>query len=464
MPELASLFSDPTAKLQARAPVDGQWPRLYPYPEMGRAVRILGLPRNIEKSFVPEGAVECDPHEMPDVVVLTEPGAASLISSRLQFGCAAILPIIDAAPREGQFSLSRGSRFDLLSGASPGELGDALTLLSPIVKRLRNLPRAVRESKDPRMALLARIAVRDRGIVPRRDAAVLDTFSYTDESAVPGMLNHAEDLAEHGLLNRYFFDTLITCPRCSSGRVAVRERCASCQSSNLIEESILHHLRCTYQAPEHEFKDADGLWCPKCRARLVHFGVDYDRPGSVSLCRACGHASGESSVGFVCLDCEQESGADDMGTRTIHRYDVSEAGLECLRNGNALATTGGRNDSAAQRIRNFCAREAEANGPFCILAAVMSPPRGQTAGRLFTQTRALYASAMQETFTAGTETIAHELHFLALLSGDAKVDVERALPEIRVALEQHLSTSPPIRYRVYGPEEVQSLVETMLAL
>jgi hypothetical protein len=336
-------------------------------------------------------------------------------------------------------------------------------MLAPVIERLRSLPSSVRTSKDPRLALLARIAVRDRGIVPSRDPAVLDTFVYADDSAVPGMLAHAEDLAEHGLLDRRFHDTLITCPRCASGRLSVRERCASCQSSNLSEESILHHLRCTYQAPEHEFQDDNGFGCPKCRAPLVHFGVDYDRPGSVSLCRACGHASGETSVGFVCLDCEGESGADDMGTRTIQRYDMSEAGREFIRHGTQLMPVGHHSETAAHRVRAFCMRETRAQRPHCIFSAHLLEPRGRAVGRTHSQTRALFASSMRETFTAGTETIAQAPLYLALLSGDAKADVERALPDIRLSLERHLSSAPQINYRVHGPDDVQGLLEITLA-
>lgn len=436
-------------------------PRLSP--DRGEPIRILGLPHAFDHASVPDGTIPSTGHESPDVVVLTDPGAAGLIATRLPYGCAAILPVIDASPREVRTGRTRGRRFDLTSGATLGELGVAMTMLAPVVERLRELPPSVRMSQDPRMVLLARVAVRDRGIVPRRDATVRDTFVYADDSAVPGMLGHAEDLAEQGLFHRRFFDTLITCPRCASGRVSVREHCTSCRSSDLVEESILHHLRCTYQAPEHEFASASGFACPKCRASLVHFGVDYDRPGSVSLCRACGHASGESSVGFLCLDCEGESGADDMATRRIQRYEISDAGRECLRNGNALAPPGSGDETAAQRVRSFVARQTAAHQPCCILVASFGEPPGRSLGRLHLQTRALFASAMRETFTVETEIVEQAPHFLALLAGDAKADVERALPGIRIALERHLASPPAINYRVHGPDELHTLIDPSLA-
>jgi hypothetical protein len=152
-----------------------------------------------------------------------------------------------------------------------------------------------------------------------------------------------------------------------------------------------------------------------------------------------------------------------MGSRTIQRYDISDAGREQLRHGNALRPAGHHGETATHRVRSFAQRETQAQRPYCILSVQMAAPRGRSVGRLHTQVRALFASAMRETFSDGTETIADAPHFLALLSGDAKADVERALPDIRLSLERHLTSSPRIDYRVYGPDDVQNLLDTTLA-
>jgi hypothetical protein len=399
--------------------------------------------------------------ERPDAIVLTDLNSAQLIAGRLPAGLAAILPVVDASRRQSHGGRANRQRADLhIAAPSRAGFGDALEMLVPIIERVRSLPATVLSSDDPRLMLLARLVVRDRGIEPRRDPKARETIVYADESSVPGVVRHAEDLVALGLLHKEFFDMLITCPRCDSGRLCVRERCSACRSTNLVEESIFHHLRCAYQAPEHEFRNGRTFTCPKCRSHLEHFSVDYDRPGSLSVCRACGHASGETSVGFLCLDCEAESDSADMGSRTIHRYEVSEAGHECLRSGAALPAPGAQEDSAIYRIRNFVARQTAANEPCCILRVQLEEPPGRSAGRSYLQTCELFASSMREAFTSETEIVESTPRFFALLANDDKAEVESALPEIRTALEQYLSSPPKIHYSVHAPDEIQHLLDS----
>jgi hypothetical protein len=399
--------------------------------------------------------------EPSDVVVLTELNSAQLIVSRLPAGLAAIMPVVDASPGQGAGRGVNCRRADVrIAKPSRTGIGDALAMLGSVIERVRSLPPAVLSSEDSRLLLLARLMVRDRGITPRRDPNARETIMYPDESSVPGVVRHAEDLVALGLLHRQFFDSLITCPRCQSGRVCARERCAACRSTNLVEEAIFHHLRCAYEAPEHEFRNGRTFTCPKCRSHLEHFSVDYDRPGSLSVCRACGHASGETSVGFLCLDCEAESDSADMGSRTIHRYEVTEAGHECLRSAAALPAPGTPEDPAVYRIRNFVARQTAANEPCCILRVQLEEPPGRSTGRSYLETCELFVSSMREVFTPETEIVESAPRFFALLANDGKAEVESALPEIRTALEQHLSSPPIIHYSVHAPDEIRHMLDS----
>ncbi len=417
----------------------------------------MALPWRLHDNSLPDGVEQVVFQEAPDVVVLTQINAGHLITNRLSPALAAIVPVVDASEPGGDGFNAR--RADIrIAAANKAALADTFLMLQQPIARLRALAPSVFQSKDPRVHLLARLFVRDRGLEPRRDPNSRETVVYADESSIACVQRHAEDLVELKLLERQFFDKLITCPRCKSARISVRERCLACRSSDVIEEPIIHHMRCAHQGPEHEFRRGGELICPKCRGHLEHFSIDYDRPGFVSTCRACGQISSETSVGLVCLDCAAESDAAEAGSKTVHRYRLTESGRECLRSGAALAEPSAQPGVAANRIRAFLGRHIEANSACSLLAIKLEAPAGQGVGRAWLQTRALYASLMHEVFTAETEIIEVAPWFFALLDKDKKADVEAALPQIRRAIEQHLAAPPKAHYRVYAPHEVLTII------
>jgi len=426
------------------------------------AVRLLGLPDRLDPTALADGVVEVSERDRPDAVVLTQPNAAHLLSVRLPTGLAGILPVIDASRGFGPARGVNQRRADVqIAAPNRAGLAEAVSMLAAAIERLRALPETVLLAEDPRLVLLARLMVRERAMEPRRDPHVRETVVYPDEHAIAGALVHAEDLVTLGLVRREFFDMLIVCPRCDSGRLSAHERCASCGSADLAEEAIFHHLRCAYQAPEREFRTASGFVCPKCRARLESFSIDYDRPGLLSVCNACGHASGETSVGFVCLDCQAENRAGETASRAIHRYELAASAHHCLHIGTPLPAPGTGSRMVVYRIRSFIARQVAAGKPFCILSIELEKPSGRSPIRLYQQTCGLFASLMRETFTPETAIIDLTPRFLALLADDRKDDVEDALPEIRAALERFLVAPLRVNYRVYGPDEIDDVIDAV---
>jgi hypothetical protein len=226
-----------------------------------------------------------------------------------------------------------------------------------------------------------------------------------------------------------------------------------------VEEAIFHHLRCAYQAPEHEFRTDRGFVCPKCRMPLEHFSVDYDRPGSLLVCRACGHASSEGSVGFLCLDCAVDSPAPETASRAIYRYEPTRAAHECVRNGTPLPPASSAMQAVTDRIRKFVDRQNATGRTFCILAVDVEEPPGVPRSREYGQTCSFLVSRMRETFTPDTEIIEAWPRLFALLADDHKAEVESALPHIRGAIEKYLSRPLTVRYAVYAPNEVQRVFD-----
>jgi Thaumarchaeal output domain 1 len=427
------------------------------------AVRLLGLPHGLESSLLPDGAIFCG-QGVPDAVVLCQPNAAALICKRLPPPLAAILPVVDATP--GARRTGGPCRADLVVGAtSRSSIQDVLAMLSSCIERVRGLPASVLSTDDPRLWLLARLYVRDRGLEPQRDPSTKETFRYPDEVAVPGAVALAERLVGLGLMERRFFDKPTVCPYCESARLSARELCVSCRSRNLVEQPILHHMRCAYQGPESDFRrNGADLSCPKCCNRLQQFGVDYDRPAGMYVCADCGCGSGDASVDFVCLDCEAEIPASHVASRLVYAYSLSANGIAAVISGAELSTDGVEQPGIGGQLREFLSRRSAAGRLGTVLAARMREPVGvPTASPQWRETCSFFGTLLRECFTEDVEVIKVPFGYLALLPNEAKADVVKALSEIRSRLEEPLALRPQIDYAVFAPCDLLALSSPLKA-
>jgi len=205
--------------------------------------------------------------------------------------------------------------------------------LAPILHRLRSVPfRAARE--DRAELTILRLAY-------SRNVAIEAAFDPTSHSLIEypllgrtGMHRaRLEGLATLELLRRQHFTRTHLCIRCDSARLHAFEACPGCGSADLFEASIVHHYRCGWQEPEPLFVKDHALICPKCRRELRHYGVDYDKPGTVMVCRACNQANSEPAVCFACLDCMHVMPAREARTLDWYHYELTEEGLQALREG-----------------------------------------------------------------------------------------------------------------------------------
>lgn len=418
-------------------------------------IRLLGVPGRLNETAPPDGACFANPNESPDIVLLTETNAAALLARRLGRGPAAILPIIDATcGRRGTRDHRRADV--MIDRAAQREIDEAVEMLRPAVRRLRSLPRDVIETEDRRLMLLARLFVRDRAMTPRSEVGARETFVYDDEVAIPGAAALAIELASQGLMERKFFDKTNVCPHCASARMTVREYCSSCGGANIVEEPIVHHLKCACQGPERDFRRGGELVCPKCLQQLKNFSVDYDRPGSIGVCQSCSHLSTEHKVGFLCLDCDSRIDARHIDSKTIYSYGLTAAGRACVTSGAPLPQADDL--SIGGRVRAFARRHAAREQPCSILfVRLHKPPELPDSADAWRQTCAFFDQIMRECFTPETEIIAAAPVWLSLLGCDLKSEVERHLPDIRQRLERHLTLAPKIELAVFSPDEIPGI-------
>jgi hypothetical protein len=240
-----------------------------------------------------------------------------------------------------------------------------------------------------------------------RNAAIAAAFDPASQNLVEyPLLGHGaayrqtlEGLATLELLRRRHFARTHLCNSCNSARLHAFEACPACGSADLMESSIVHHYRCGWQESEPRFVQDHALVCPKCRRELRHYGVDYDKPGSVMLCRSCQQANSEPAVRFACLDCAHITPSAEASTLDWYHYDLTEDGLQALREGRIPRFDLG--DHLDGHPRAFALRD------FCLLAreGIRVAHRYE---RPFTVGRLTFDSPAALRKQHGTTTVDHE--------------------------------------------------------
>lgn len=236
-----------------------------------------------------------------------------------------LYPILD-------FSEQGLSRADYRARMPTGEeLVCGLASVCDMLGRVRSLPEIVRDGDA--LTALALAHTREVPIAAAWRPMQPEGAAYPLMMGIPAARDLLEELAGQGLLSRVFFDRVHVCSRCPSSRLNVREECPSCSSSNLKEESLIHHYRCANLARESLFMQGRELICPKCRKELRHYAVDYDRPGLTFLCRSCGNSASEPNVGFVCMDCGGHTSGEAAELRSWYHYELTPAGVAAVESG-----------------------------------------------------------------------------------------------------------------------------------
>lgn len=285
----------------------------------------VGLPRRLVGGDWP-CRFSFEAGEQFDGLIVADAAAASDAARLLREKRAWLAPVVDLTGRNlgiGDFSAEAATHASLREG-----IEQALAILST----LHRLPASVLSADDSETLLLARVYSRKGRLEPIYDGATPQLLRYPLGS-LEVSVEIAERLTEAGWLSRTFFDRLHFCPACQSSRLNAREECSACRSPDVREESIINHFRCAHQATERQFSQGDQLICPKCRRELRHFGVDYDRPGSATICGPCGQVDADAAIGFLCIDCGARHDAAVVPTRSWYAYALTTLGERRLLNG-----------------------------------------------------------------------------------------------------------------------------------
>lgn len=214
-----------------------------------------------------------------------------------------------------------------------GTISHQLHDLEPLLDKRLELPDRViaNASADPYVAAGAYAWMREGKVKVNLANNWPKGYGYDLRDANTDAETTLESMAMSGYFNRDFADVAHPCPDCQSIQVILRDSCVKCGSVNIEEEPLLHHFSCGYQGHESAFLDAAGHYiCPKCKTELKHFGVDYDKPGVVNVCRSCGHESHDSKINCRCLACANVFHIDETERQEICDYTLTKEGIHAL--------------------------------------------------------------------------------------------------------------------------------------
>jgi hypothetical protein len=222
--------------------------------------------------------------------------------------------------------------------SSPGAVHHAISRVVWIATACAALaaPRDASEEAVRRVAILQFLVTRGLGALePRRDPYARLGFAWPPFDLLAGG-DPTDDLGAlcgAGLLRHTFHDRILLCPGCGDARLAFREVCRSCDSSNVVRNEVIHHYRCGHVAPEEQFRRGAELVCPGCEGLLRHIGIDYERPAALLFCRACGLGDGEGVTRARCLACGALHAAESVQDRVIFGYQLTRRGEAAARKG-----------------------------------------------------------------------------------------------------------------------------------
>jgi CheY-like chemotaxis protein len=366
-----------------------------------------------------------------------------------------VLPVIDLTGTLGPKADLDGSKL------SAHDAEQVSRLIRSFQEQRARLHRDLLFSDKLDEQLLGRVFVSKRPLMPSLDPGSKSSVSYNTTMSGALVAREAQTVCEQELLSREFFDRFYVCSSCDSTRQHVREECSECRSADLTEEPYLHHFTCAYQGPESEFRRGDELICPKCRRELSHFGFDYDRPGTMIVCKACGHAASEPVVGFVCMDCGHHADSESCNTRDVYAYRLTDQGVGFAEYGRAFL---GRANEALRfadlPIELIVALNAAAKQynedkvPFTLLNIFYEKEREVTAehgARQFAQARDLFIENMRAALHKTDLVVKGQSYDFALLRNIAPQQAKAEFDKLRDAAQGSVRYDLGARFQAFGP-------------
>ena len=130
-----------------------------------------------------------------------------------------------------------------------------------------------------------------------------------------------EQWAQLGVARPFVIDRVLGCPTCQA-MPTFRNGCPTCGSPGVGCTRLIHHFACAHVAKAGEFERDGSLGCPKCRARNLVVGADFEHLDGPASCRDCGWSGSSAVLIGECLSCGRRFPGSDAREMEVIQYHV----------------------------------------------------------------------------------------------------------------------------------------------
>ncbi len=129
-----------------------------------------------------------------------------------------------------------------------------------------------------------------------------------------------QEWSTRGILRPRVVDRVKVCGDCRS-LLTFRDGCPQCGSADTTVSKLIHHFACAHVAPLVEF-ERGGLTCPKCQAKNLVVGADFEYLDGPHRCRECPWSDAAPAMITECLQCGRRCTADQAIESEVLAYHV----------------------------------------------------------------------------------------------------------------------------------------------
>ena len=157
---------------------------------------------------------------------------------------------------------------------------------------------------------------------PFREAQLKPRFDTHRMRFQPAMdSSFLQEWLARGVLRVQVVDRVKSCASCQS-LVSCRDGCPQCGSFDTQPSQLIHHFACAYVAPTVEF-GGDDLTCPKCQAKKLVVGADFEYLPGPHCCRECDWTDTAPALITECMHCGKRFAGDQAIEREVLAYHVN---------------------------------------------------------------------------------------------------------------------------------------------
>ena len=134
------------------------------------------------------------------------------------------------------------------------------------------------------------------------------------------------NLAKLDILESNFFDSISSCPHCSSTIITLHNRCPKCKSHNIAKTSLTEHIPCGCIDQRSNYKNDH---CPKCGEQLVE--GQYRNMGRWYVCNQCSERFENPEFDAICRSCNKNFSIKEAQVLVVPKFKLNPRRMKEIR-------------------------------------------------------------------------------------------------------------------------------------